>query len=126
MTGYRDLSAVYLADPHGVPCSTCGARPLEACRWSPGSRRGLVVHSRRTTSWFRRVVPQLIANEHEPFPAVETLDALSVRRSVMRHRHCLQRRITDHLLRRFDLEAALIDCVPCDAAPEGGNHGQSG
>lgn len=124
MTGYQALPAVYLADPHGVPCSTCGARPLEACRWRPGSRRGeLVVHPRRTTAWSRRVAPQLVAAEHEPFPAVETLDALDARRGVMRHRHCMQRRITDHLLRRFALEAALIDCVPCGATEEGKNNG---
>lgn len=124
MTGYQDLSAVFVADPHGVPCSTCGARPLEACRWRPSSHRGeLIVHPRRTTAWFRRVAPQLATQEHEPFPEVETLDALESRRSVMRQRHCLQRRLTDHLLRRFDLEPALVDCVPC-GAEERKNNGE--
>lgn len=120
MIAYQEREAVFLADPHGVPCSTCGARPMEACRWRPGTRRGeLVVHGRRTSAWFRRVEPQLAAAEHEPFPADETLDALAFRRGVMRRRHCLQRRITDHLLRRFDLKPALIDCVPCaDAEKE--------
>ncbi|MDH5134615.1 MULTISPECIES: hypothetical protein [unclassified Microbacterium] len=120
MIAYQEREAVFLADPHGVPCSTCGVRPLEACRWRPLDRRGeLVVHGRRTSAWLRRVAPQLTAQEYEPFPAVETLEALAVRRSVMRRRHCLQRRITDHLLRRFGLEAALVECVPCGADPEG-------
>jgi hypothetical protein len=83
----------------------------------------LVVHPRRTTTWWRHVAPQLVAAEHEPFPDVETVDTLESRRSVMRQRHCLQRRITDHLLRRFALEAALIDCVPCGATEEGKNNG---
>lgn len=122
MIAYQDLSAVYLADPHGVLCSTCGARPMEACRWRPGSRRGeLVVHPRRTTAWFRHVAPQLVAAEHEPFPAVETLESLDARRDVMRRRHCLHRTITDHLLGRFGLQPALVDCVPCGAEEEKNN-----
>lgn len=120
MNAYQAREAVFLADPHGVPCSTCGARPMEACRWRPGDRRvELVVHGRRTTAFLRRVAPALTAAEFEPFPVVETLDALAFRRGVMRRRHCLQRRITDHLLRRFALEPALVDCVPCaDAEKE--------
>lgn len=119
MIAYQEREAVFLADPHGVPCSTCGARPLEACQWRPSDRRGeLVVHGRRTTAWLRRVAPALVAREREPFPAVETLDALESRRGVMRRRHCLNRIITDHLLRRFNLEAALVDCVPCGAEEE--------
>lgn len=110
---------VVLADPHGVPCPTCGARPLHPCVFLSRPKGDLVVHGRRTNAWFAEVVPVLAEREWVPFPEVETVAALEARRAAMRARHCVARRVTAYLLARHGLRSAVLDCVPCsgEAAP---------
>ncbi|WP_353113870.1 hypothetical protein [Microbacterium sp.] len=112
MTTIRDAGTVFLDDPHGVACPTCGARALEACRWRTPYHE-MTVHARRQDRWFRLVAPVIRAQEWADYPEDETLDALADRRALMRRRYCQQRQITGFLLRMHDLTPALLDCVPC-------------